>query len=632
MAERMKPVLPSTYKNPVYPYQRCADQDAGAPVRHEVIVVGAGPTGLVAALDLARQGISCVVLSKTNTVSTGSRAICFSKRTLEIIHRVSPEAAARMLAKGVVWKTGKVFYDENLVYSFDLLPEAGHQMPAFINLQQYYFEEYLIDAIRQNPLIDLRWQHALLDLTQTGECVHLEVQTPEGPYALEADYLLACDGVHSRTREALGIPFEGERFEENFLIADITMAGEFPAERWFWFDPPFNRGYSALLHKQPDSVWRIDLQLGRDIDREKEMDPERIKGRLRKMLGDERAFELEWTSIYQFRCMRIPDFVHGRILFAGDSAHLVSPYGARGANGGIQDVDNLVWKLAHVLRDLAPPSLLHTYHEERSPAADENIRHSTQSTDFITPKSPLSLLFRNAALDMAATHDGTKSMINSGRLSNAFKYLDSSLTTPDHEVWGGTVQPGYPVKDAPLLCNGETCWLLDKLGNRFVLVSYTDQKDHPANKLAPYTWVTLENLVISSHPGATGMLIDRDGLFTARYDAQPGSWYLFRPDAHLAARGRQWEPAEIIHALDRALGKPVETRPASVPDKHPDYPNDILYNSLLRAQEGLNRNQIAQLHARLILLLLQKISDPGALLQMLKHAREGLVENNNAVD
>lgn len=421
----MEKILPKTYRNPYYAFVPTADFGADKPVRHAVVVVGAGPVGLSAALDLASRGIACVVLSKDNSVSVGSRAICFAKKTLEVVNRFAPHVAKRMLNKGVVWNVGKVFYRDSAVYEFNLLPEDGHKIPAFINLQQYYFEEYLADAAHEHPLIEVRWGSTLSSFEQLNDGVLLHIDTPDGAYNIEADYLVACDGVHSPIRKQLGIVFEGEMFEENFLIADIVMENDFPTERWFWFDPPFNKGRSALLHKQPDGVWRIDLQLGFDIDREKELDPKRITKRLRKMLGKDVKFRLEWTSIYRFRCMRIAEFVHGRVIFAGDSAHLVSPFGARGANGGVQDTDNLIWKLAYVLQNRADSSILSSYQAERSPATDENIFHSTNATDFISPKSEISTLFRNACLDLAKNQPFARRLVNSGRLSTPFCYANS---------------------------------------------------------------------------------------------------------------------------------------------------------------------------------------------------------------
>jgi 3-(3-hydroxy-phenyl)propionate hydroxylase len=209
--------------------------------------------------------------------------------------------------------------------------------------------------------------------------------------------VIACDGANSDTRRMVGAEFTGRFFQDRFLIADIVMKADFPTERWFWFDPPFHRNQSALLHKQADDVWRLDFQLGWDADPDAEKQPERILPRVRAMLGEGVAFELEWASVYQFACRRIGQFRHGRVIFAGDAAHQVSPFGARGANTGVQDIDNLSWKLALVMQGLAPEALIDSYHDERAFAADDNLLNSTRSTDFITPKSAASRRFRDAA-------------------------------------------------------------------------------------------------------------------------------------------------------------------------------------------------------------------------------------------
>ena len=280
---------------PMYPYARHADQDAPAPVRHKVIVIGAGPIGLAAAIDLAQQGIEVVVLDDNDKVSFGSRAICFAKRTLEIADRLG--CGQPMVDKGVLWNVGKVFFDDRQVYDFNLLPEEGHQRPAFINLQQYYFEEYMVNRVRelqaQGAPIEIRGRNKVSAIGTHPDHVTIEIDTPEGSYNLEADWMIACDGAASPTRMMLGKDFVGRVFEDNFLIADVVMEADFPTERWFWFDPPFNKGQSALLLKQPDGVWRIDLQLGWDIDKEPEKRPENVIPRLKAMLGDDVEFELE---------------------------------------------------------------------------------------------------------------------------------------------------------------------------------------------------------------------------------------------------------------------------------------------------------------------------------------------------
>ena len=324
-------------------YQQSLDQIRPHPVHHPVIIIGAGPVGLTLALDIAKRGVPVVLLDDADRIGEGSRAICFAKRTLEIFDRLG--VAQPMLDKGVVWKKGKVFRDEAQIYEFDLLPEGGHQMPAFINLQQYYVEQYLIEAAQAQSLLDLRWRNKVIAIVRSADGASITIDTPDGLYALKCDWLVCCDGARSPSRSLLGLDFKGEVFADQFLIADVKMTGAFPTERWFWFNPPFHSGQSALLHRQPDDIWRIDLQLGRGADADHEVQPELVIPRITRMLGHDR-FSLEWVSVYKFRCCRLDRFIHGRVIFAGDSAHQVSPFGARGANSGIQDADNLGWKLS----------------------------------------------------------------------------------------------------------------------------------------------------------------------------------------------------------------------------------------------------------------------------------------------
>ena len=247
-----------------FAYRRSPDQERREPAHHRVIVVGAGPVGLSLAIDLAQRGVGVVLLDNADRIGEGSRGICYAKRTLEIWDRLG--VGDPMVEKGVTWRRGKVFQGSDLLYEFDLLPEGGHKRPAFINLQQYHVENLLVARAAALPGIDLRWRNEVTEVTPDATGVELVVATPDGPYALRADWVIACDGVHSTLRRRLGIEFAGETFEDQFLIADIKMRADLPTERRFWFDPPFHEGRSALMHRQPEDVWRIDLQLGRAAD------------------------------------------------------------------------------------------------------------------------------------------------------------------------------------------------------------------------------------------------------------------------------------------------------------------------------------------------------------------------------
>ncbi|WP_298240492.1 FAD-dependent oxidoreductase [uncultured Bradyrhizobium sp.] len=521
-------------------YRRHSDQDrtGHSPAEHPVVVVGAGPVGLSLAIDLAQRGQRVVLLDDADRIGEGSRAICFSKRSLEYWDRLG--VGDRMVAKGVVWSVGRIFHGDSQLYQFNLLPEDGHKRPAFINLQQYYAEAYLVDRIQDLPGVDLRWRNKVTALEQRNDGVALTIETPEGAYRLHAQYVIACDGARSSLRQMVGAEFAGQVFEDQFLIADVKMTAEFPTERWFWFDPPFHAGRSALLHRQPDDVWRIDLQLNRYADPVVEKKPENVRPRIARMLGHDK-FEFEWISLYKFQCRRMDRFIHGRVIFAGDSAHQVSPFGARGANSGLEDAENLSWKLDRVLRGTSPASLLESYHTERSMAADENIRESTRSTDFMAPNSHQEARLRKAVLSLAKETEFGKRMVNGGRLSVPCSY-DSQLSSRDAESWRGGPAPGCSMLDGPI---AEQSYLTDafrKGGTDFTLLSFSNGAaiDPPDG---------VRNIRI----GGSG-LGDPSGLVAKRYDAEPGTAYLLRPDGYVAARFRHPTREAIAAALSRAQG------------------------------------------------------------------------------
>ena len=536
-------IVNKIFEVPLYAYEASPDQSTPEPVRHKVIVIGAGPVGLAAAIDLAQQGIEVLVLDDNDKVSFGSRAICFAKRPLEILDRLG--CGQPTVDKGVLWNTGKVFFDERQVYEFNLQPDSGDQRPAFINLQQYYLEQFLVARVRElqdeGAPIEIRGRNKVEAVGTHPDHVKLEVETPEGSYTVEADWVIASDGAGSPMRAMLGKDFVGRVFEDNFLIADVIMKADFPSERWFWFDPPFNKGQSALLHKQPDDVWRIDLQLGWDIDKEREKRPENVISRLKAMLGENIKFELEWVSIYTFQCRRMERFRHGRVIFAGDSAHQVSPFGARGANSGLQDTDNLCWKLKLVIDGKAPESLLDSYDAERIQGADENILNSTRSTDFITPKSTMSRIMRDAVLDLSEHYDFARPMVNSGRLSMPCIHDGSPLNSADALNGPTQTRPGAPCPDAPL---GDD-FLLPKLGGQFTLMTI----DADAPDEIEVDGVTVKRLALSIMDDPT-LTLKRRYLGDAT-----SAVYLIRPDQHVAARRDTYEENTFQHAVRRATGK-----------------------------------------------------------------------------
>ena len=556
---------PPNYEALRFPYRKARDHAAPAPLRYPVVVVGAGPVGLALAIDLAQQGVSVLLLDDDDRLSSGSRAICFAKRTLEIFDRLG--CGDPMVDKGVSWSVGRVYLRDAQIYSFNLLPEAGHERPAFINLQQYYVEGYLAQRAAELPDIELRWKSKVVGVEPRADHVRLSVDTPDGSYVVEAGFVAACDGSKSPLRGLMGLEAQGRTFRDRFLIADIKMdAPDFPAERRFWFDPSFHPGQSVLLHKQADGLWRTDFQLGWQADPEQERRSENIRPRVRALLDSIGApqvqFEIGWASVYTFACQRLEKFRHGRVLFAGDSAHGVSPFGARGANSGVQDAENLAWKLAAVLQGRAGDTLLDSYGSEREYAADENIANSTRATDFITPKSEVSRLFRDATLDLAKTHLFARALVNSGRLSVPATLRDSALNTADDAEFAGAMMPGAAAADAPVQADGQAEWLLRQMhAGHFTALLFGGSELAPvvrelraaASGIAP-----LQVLIVvpaGSHAGVEGArtLVDVHRLLTQRYDGRGGTLYLLRPDQHVCARWRRANAGLLRNALRRAL-------------------------------------------------------------------------------
>lgn len=516
-----------------------------------VAVLGAGPVGLTAALDLHQHGIDAVLFDQNDGVCEGSRAIAWAQRTLEIFDRLGVGEAMR--ERGVTWKTGKVFWRDRLAYEFDLQPEGDVRFPAFVNMAQFDVERLLVSRLEKVGRAP-RLSHRLLEIGERDGRTLLSFETPEGARSCTCDALIAADGARSTVRRLLGLAFVGQSFEDKFLIADVRMANEFPTERWFWFDPPFNPGESALLHRQPDGVWRIDLQLGAAADPQREREPDRVRTRVAAMLGPDRPFELDWLSVYSFHCRRLERFRKGAVFFVGDAAHQISPFGGRGGNSGIQDVDNLVWKLALVLRGEAKEDLLDSYDDERAQAADENMLITSRSMAFISPREKSGRVLRDAVLELATHHEFARSLVNSGRLSKPTHYAASRLNGPGDCIEGG-VAPGSPCLDAPLARkDGSEAWLLREIGSVWTLLVFAGDDPTEAARI-----IAEAKAEASGYDGVLKIVAiggtdaaefgDPRGVAVARYGAEPGTTYVIRPDQHVLARYHRLERGHMRKAL-----------------------------------------------------------------------------------
>ncbi len=546
---------------PRYPFVRPPEM-TGARKRHPVAIVGAGPVGLTLAVGLARHGIGCVVLDSRGSVSFGSRAACISRRSIEIWERWG--VAARPLEKGLAWTGGRSFWRGHHVLSFAMPHDADQKHPPMINLQQCFAEQLLVEALAEMPEVEIRWHSRITALEQNGTGVRLGIETPQGGYALEADYSVACDGARSFLRDALGLRLEGTSYEGRYLIADIRLRSDHPTERRAWFDPASNPGSTVLMHRQPEDIWRVDYQLRDDEDPEAEQQEDRVRARIDAhlaMIGERPDYDLIWISLYKAHCLTLPRYRHGRVLFAGDAAHLVPIFGVRGLNSGLDDAGNLAWKLAAVLAGQGGDKLLDSYSEERVFAAQENIRQARKSTLFMTPPSRGFDVMREAALSLAVRHPFARALVNP-RQTTAITFPDSPIQTPEEEPWAagpvpGATLPTFPVRflQGSQLRDGH---LLDAIGLRPVLLLAAGDAAAEAAACVAAERHGLDLLLLAERPGGAAGLVALDdrarGAPLLGLDV-PGAGYLVRPDGHVAARWRATDPARLEAAIGRMMGE-----------------------------------------------------------------------------
>jgi 3-(3-hydroxy-phenyl)propionate hydroxylase len=586
---RGEPGMPHGFKP--YPFafvRRASPAPAHEQESRRVVIVGGGVSGLTAALSLAAQGVASVVVEADDTVCYGSRAICFSRRTLEIFDRIG--VLAPVLEKGLPWVGGRSFHREREVLRFRMPHDDDQKLPPMLNLQQYYVEEYLVQAAgRSNGLIDIRWGSRVVDADagSAGKpaCLLVRHEESGAQYRVHADYVICCDGGRSTMRELLGLPLRGTAYEGRYVIADIEMRSFLPTERLAWFDPPSNPGSTILMHRQPDDIWRIDYQLRDDEDAESAVRPENVLPRIAahlSMMGETAQWSPLWISIYRANALNLERYRHGRCFFAGDAEHLVPIFGVRGANSAIDDVDNLAWKLALVLRGQAGDGLLESYSHERVHAARRNLASGMKSTEFMAPPSFAFALMRDAVLSLAADTPALRSLINP-RQSSAIAYTDTPLNAAGSEdaafargPAAGSVlvsapvrylPPGQPAADAfiaDLVKPGE--WLvLDFCVSRGPLATLVQQVEAMRREGIAIRFLPV--YTAANAPATTGIgahVVDTAGRAHALYDADAGAIYLARPDGHVLGRWRT-PPASLREALMAALRPDPANRAKGMP-------------------------------------------------------------------
>jgi 3-(3-hydroxy-phenyl)propionate hydroxylase len=532
-----------------YPLRRPRLAGGADPVRHPVAIVGGGPIGLALALGLARHGVHSVVVEADDTVTYGSRAACISRRSLEIFDRLG--VAGDVLDQALPWTAGTSYYRDVPVYRLRMPMDENQRFPPMVNLQQCMCEQVLADrAEALAERIDVRWQTKLAGVERNDDGVALALETPDGGYRLNADWVVACDGARSAVRQALGLRFSGSTYDGTYIIVDIHLESDYPTERRAWFDPPTNPGSTILMHRQPRDIWRVDYQLRDDEDPQEAVKPENVLPRVRSHLewiGERADWRPVWISAYRANCLTLESYRHGRVLFAGDAAHLVPIFGVRGMNSGIDDAHNLAWKLAWVVQGKARDRLLDSYSTERVLAARENIRHASKSTEFMAPPSAAFKLMREAALGLATRDPFFATLINP-RQSSAITFADSPLNAADSDALPAGPVPGAVVAECPIEEPRGATHLTALLGPGYTLLALAAADPRPAVAGLPLAAVWIA-------PGQTRGVDawDATGRLFPLYGAAPAAYYLVRPDGHVAGRWRTLKPESLRAALGRAF-------------------------------------------------------------------------------
>jgi 3-(3-hydroxy-phenyl)propionate hydroxylase len=510
-----------------------------------VLIAGGGPVGLTLAALLARQGIASLVIEADEGYCAGSRAICMSRRSQEILGWAG--AADALVAKGLPWTGGRSYWRDTEVLHFQMPSEPTQRFAPMVNIQQFYVEEFVHKALQAEPrLADVRWSSRVEAVREEGGGVQVQVRDAGGLHTVRCDFLVACDGGRSTVREQLGLQLEGTQYEGRYVIVDIVQKTKRPVERLAWFDPPSNPGSTLLMHRQPDDVWRIDYQVRDDEDPAEAIKPENVLPRVQShlaMIGETEPWEPLWISIYNAKCLTLADYRHGRVFFAGDAAHLVPIFGVRGLNSGLDDAGNLAWKLAAVLRGEAQDGLLDSYSVERVKAARENIAYGAKSTEFMAPPNFAFRLLREATLRLAVDDETLRPLINP-RQSAPVSYEASPLNVAQAGRWASDLAaPGQPAPEALLAAPHGPFHVSRAFGKDFVCLAFGDGAMPEA--LAELTAAGVGVLELPPEADLHGQARGRYGLEGAAAQAL----VLVRPDGYVMGRWHGLDPAPVLAAL-----------------------------------------------------------------------------------
>ncbi len=577
---------------------------------HPVVIVGAGPIGLTLALTLEKAGVACVLLEDDHTVCEGSRAIGMSRRTLEIWD--SLEAIDEIVAKGLDWKGGRSFYKEHEILNFQMADDLNLMYRPMFNIQQSLTEQFLVNKVNQRPLIDLRWQSRLMDFEDKGDCLELTVQTPKGDYKAQSKYIVACDGAKSSVRSLMDIHLEGTSYEATYLIVDIKLDTNSPIERRCWFDAPSNPGLTVLMHGQPGGVWRLDFQLGEHEDVNESLKDENIILRIQSHLDyikEHGDWELVWRSPYKVHSRSLDVFNHGKVIFAGDAAHLMPIFGIRGLNSGVEDAWNLGWKLAQVIKNQSPVQLLDAYSYERKKVFLENAALANRNALFMTPPNAGIRLLRDAVLSLALGETVVQDILNP-KQATYVPLRDSVLSVLENEKWEKGPKVGEVIPDVKLLnpVDAKRTHLQKVIELRtcgFYFVNELNDEKFEADLKILSAFNEFDLILISKSKILNSKYLNIvDPILHDLFDMSEGGFCLVRVDHHIAARWRHLETNLIKKAIDTIQGFHLLGKPLKKPEfiDVPYTQSEETYKLLGNALNGIDSNNQGLLLMKLCLI------------------------------
>ena len=521
----------------------------------DVLVVGAGPTGLMLANQLVRRGVRVKTIDRHAGPALQTRALGVQARTLEIYSHLGIAERALELGKRAtganIWSLGR----KAARIPLGAIGSAISPYPFLLILGQDDNERLLGDALRdQGGAVD--WNTELAGLVQEADGVRVTLKQPDGSRReITANWVAGCDGAHSAVRELNGIAFQGAPYEHVFFVADTQLSGGMVPDElnvYLW-----REGFHLFFPMRGANHWRIVGIVPPELRGRQDLAFDDVVPSVRKEAGSALSFQqCSWFSTYRIHHRRAERFRNRRCFLLGDAAHIHSPVGAQGMNTGLQDAYNLAWKLALVVSSRAGEVLLDSYEQERIPVAKRLLRTTDQAFSLVVSDHPLAALFRTRVLvkiiAFAMSFERIRALAFRTISQTGIHYRHSALSE---------MQPGVP-GTAP------------RAGDRFPWLHLKFSPGGPSEDLFAKLDDTRFNLLLFGQAPAPNLLPRLEGLLRihaipddsdnqrklARMHIPLPSFYLLRPDGHVGLAGGRFDNAAARRYVSQRLHLTVTSR------------------------------------------------------------------------